>query len=332
MLISLLAACDSNRLDIDVSGLDIDLQTHRFDQEMNSIDFTKLRESNEDLKEKYPEFYPVYLEEILRIGPSNELNTLQSFQGFVEDEYMGNAYELIQEKFSQETIEGFNDELEDAFKHYNYYFPEKGLPEITYCHSGFNSGIIPLDSTLGIGLDFYIGPESDPVKSLPHEIFPQYKKDKMRSYYVVPDAVRGWTTITFWNKKTGDNLLAEIIFFGKIMYCTDAFMPEVHDSLKMNYTTSELDWARGNEVNVWKEMAKQEVMFQTKVFEIKKWTEDGPFTNTGAIPEESPSRLGIWMGWQIVKDYMEENEEVTITELLDEQNFQKILKYYDPRN
>jgi len=331
LLVLGLSACTTNPLDIDVSQSEIALNSHRFDIDLNELDFSEIEKSNSQIKNKYQEFYPIYFEEILRIGTSEDLQTIQSFQGFVDDEYMSKAYDLIQISFDEDKITVYDSQLEEAFKHYNYYFPNLTIPEIVYFHSGFNSGIVPLDSTLGIGLDFYIGTDNEIVKSLPHEIFPQYKKEKMQEYYLVPDAIRGWTTINFWNKKTGDNLLAEIVFFGKIMYCLDAFLPNVHDSLKMNYTSQELLWAESNEENIWKEMAKQEIMYDTKVFNIKKWTEDGPFTNTGAIPEESPARLGIWMGWQIVRDYMAENKELTISELLDETNHQKVLKYYDPR-
>jgi uncharacterized protein YjaZ len=50
---------------------------------------------------------------------------------------------------------------------------------------------------------------------------------------------------------------------------------------------------------------------------------DGPFTS--GFAEESPARTGSWLGWQIVKDYMDNND-VTLKELLKDTDSQKILE------
>jgi uncharacterized protein YjaZ len=57
---------------------------------------------------------------------------------------------------------------------------------------------------------------------------------------------------------------------------------------------------------------------------------DGPFTSE--ISQDSPGRLGIWVGWQIVDSYMRNNENVSIQELINEGDAQKILEqsFYKP--
>ncbi|HLN96658.1 MAG TPA: hypothetical protein VK183_13575, partial [Flavobacterium sp.] len=34
------------------------------------------------------------------------------------------------------------------------------------------------------------------------------------------------------------------------------------------------------------------------------------------VDNETPGRIGTWVGWQIVRAYMEQNEEVSLTQLL----------------
>jgi hypothetical protein len=51
---------------------------------------------------------------------------------------------------------------------------------------------------------------------------------------------------------------------------------------------------------------------------------DAPFTSP--VSQESPGRLGTFIGWQIVKGYMEKNDKLGLKDLMNEENFQKILE------
>jgi hypothetical protein len=72
-------------------------------------------------------------------------------------------------------------------------------------------------------------------------------------------------------------------------------------------------------------------MYQSKSFEINKWFADGPFTGSEGVPQESPPQLGVWLGWSMVRQYMEKNPAITMTQLLAEKDYQKILSAYTPR-
>ena len=65
--------------------------------------------------------------------------------------------------------------------------------------------------------------------------------------------------------------------------------------------------------------------------DIMKLTSDGPFTSI--FPQESPSRAGVWIGWQIIRKYMVENPNMTIQDLMNEKDAQLILakSKYKPR-
>ena len=57
---------------------------------------------------------------------------------------------------------------------------------------------------------------------------------------------------------------------------------------------------------------------------------EGPFT--AEVTQDSPGRLGLWVGWQIVKSYMHHNQDITIHDLINEGDAQKILEqsFYKP--
>jgi uncharacterized protein YneF (UPF0154 family) len=51
------------------------------------------------------------------------------------------------------------------------------------------------------------------------------------------------------------------------------------------------------------------------------------------MPKESPGKIGRWIGWRLVEQYMNQNPEITLDELMKNQNFQEIVKQsgYKPK-
>jgi uncharacterized protein YjaZ len=44
------------------------------------------------------------------------------------------------------------------------------------------------------------------------------------------------------------------------------------------------------------------------------------------VGEKCPGRIGQWVGWEIVKSYMNSHEEVTLQELMQSNDAEKIFK------
>jgi len=51
----------------------------------------------------------------------------------------------------------------------------------------------------------------------------------------------------------------------------------------------------------------------------------GPAPFTSSFTNDSPGRTGSWLGWQIVRKYMKKNPEITLPELMKDDDYQKIL-------
>jgi len=71
-------------------------------------------------------------------------------------------------------------------------------------------------------------------------------------------------------------------------------------------------------------------LFKTESLVLTSYLNDGPFTSE--VSQDSPGRLGIWLGWRIAESYMEHNENVSLQELMAEPDAQKILElsFYKP--
>jgi len=243
---------------------------------------------------------------------------------FLENEDMQNLYSEIKTKFNDFSI--YEKEFTEALKHYKFYFPDSSLPKIVTFYSNFNANALPLDNQLCIGLDMYLGRDSENIKLIPTETLPQFIKDKMEAKFLVSDGVKYWLFNQYFDE-SGDDFLSNIIAAGKIMYLTDAMLPEEKDAIKMGYSEEELLWCVENQQNIWQIIVNEQLLYSKDQNKIKQYTSNGPFTK--GLPEDSPARVGVWLGWQMVRDYVEENN-ISVVDLLAETNARKILKSYNP--
>lgn len=325
LISTLIISCSEDQLNVDVSHVEVDLQTSRLDQDLFEGDFSQPDELHQQLYQKFGNFYNVYLEEILQTGPGDRVESLLTAEDFVRDVYMHQTYEAIQEVHNP-RIQGYNRELEDAFKHLKYYYPETEIPNIIYYHSGFNFGVYSLDNSIGVGLDWFLGKEHKITQNLP---FPVYRKQKMEPQYLTVNVIKDWSNKLLYQNIEGENLLETLVYYGKIMYLVDALMPEVPDSIKMNWNSNEINWCKENEFRIWKELASdQSTLYDTTPFEVQKWVIDGPFTS--GLPQESPGMAGVWIGWQMLKDHHARNPETALNEIL-AADAATIIRSYNPK-
>ncbi len=323
-------ACGEDRFEVDVSGIDLSLEVERLDQDLFSIGQapTAAYDSlNRTLKGRYGGFYEIYVADILKEGMPNDPMLPPRLKEFVEDPVMQDIQMAIDERYAD-----FSDKekaLTKAFKHYRYHFPDSLVPRVVTYNSGFNYGIYPTDSLLGIGLEWYLGPGHEVTQRLSPQRFPQYVRADMRSDYLVTDAVKGWLQVKFYDEELlNGNMLDRMVFYGKILYLTDALFPYTADSTKIKYSSEEIRWCRNNEHKIWRFFVDQELLFTNDAKEIRKMIEAAPFT-TG-LPRKSPGRIGKWVGWRIVRSYMREYPEKDLRHLLKYKNSKRMLDHYKP--
>lgn len=326
VLMSLLfQACSSDDFDADISNINIDLKVKRLDQDFFVTD-RPASDINQTLQSEFGSFYREYLENIIRIGAPEDPMIAASIELFKEDPGIQQIQHEISKTYPDFTSE--REALEKAFKYYAHYFPQDTIPLIITYNSGFNFGIYPNDSVLGIGLEWYLGSDNPVIQRLPPEMFPQYKRDKMKPEFLPINAVKGWLTVNNQHFLTGDKLLSHIIFHGKIMYALNAMFPDEDLEKLFNYQPEQLVWNRENEYQVWQFLVENQLIFSSDSKEIAKMINDGPFTP--GMPVESPGGVGVWLGYRIVENFMDKNPKLSLAELLEISNDQRILKGYKP--
>ncbi len=320
VFVLLFSSCESNRLDVDVSNIIIpEVKINRLEKDIFTIDTSNINTSSEKLLAKYGHFYSSYITRIVNNGGLHDSSYITRMKQFISDRDMREAYADCQKTYP--TTDFLSEQLTELFKHFNYYFPNKKLPKTITMMSGFNYSVVLLDSTLALGLEMYLGGNNKFYQML---TLPHYKTMFMNKENILPDATRAWMITEFPYNMNKSDFLSEITYIGKIMYLTDALLPNVHDSLKIQYSQLQLDYCSQNEFNVWSYFAAQKLLYSTDQTEIIKFTNEGPFTS--AFSKEAPPRIGYWIGWQIVKQYMKNNPDISIVQLMQEGDAQKILK------
>ena len=109
-------------------------------------------------------------------------------------------------------------------------------------------------------------------------------------------------------------------------------IPCVPDSTLIWYTREEIQGAAANEDLIWARFLQDQVLFSTSAIEKKNYLGDRPITIQ--VGEKCPGRIGQWIGWQVVKEYMAEHADTSLPELMKTSDAQTLFKNsgYRPQN
>lgn len=324
LLVFSLFACNKDRLMIDVSHVEVNLEINRMEQVIFNSNFDNTLKALDTLNEFYPEFMDVYLSDVIRIGGVDTKDFEKNLNLFRSDTVISQVADSVFIAFEEF---GFIEEgLKKGLQHFKYYFPHKSIPLIFTYISGFNQSMIVGDDFIGINLDKYLGANCPFYRYLGIQ---RYKYLRMYPEKIVPDVFYAYALTEFEKLETKENLLSSMIYEGKLMYFTEAMNPTSSDTVLIGYTEKQLDWCEENEAQMWAYLAEEKLLYSTERMVLQKYIGDGPFTST--FSNDSPGKTGIWIGWQIVRSFMNKNPEVSISELMNMNNSQEILaraQYY----
>ncbi len=314
-----LFGCNQNRLKVDISEIEKEVEIVRFDQQLLEIPLQDTLSELKELHQHYPAFFDLFTYKIINAGGIEDEYFPQVMAEFLTDTMILNAKTMVEETFAD--FDETEKKLVKAFKYYQYHFPDKELPVIFTVVSGFNQSVFTAENIIGISLGKYLGRDCKYYYQLSN--VHQYKIKNMHKEKIVSDVAYAWGMTEFNETNETTTLLDNMIYQGKLMYFVDALLPEMEDSLKIGYTKKHLDWCHNNEPQMWNYLIENDMLYSNKRMDILRYINDGPYT-TG-FPLESPARTGVWIGWQIVRKYMNENEEISLAELMENTDYQGIL-------
>ncbi|MEO5910734.1 MAG: gliding motility lipoprotein GldB [Pelobium sp.] len=317
---------------VDVSNIDVELNIERFDQDFFSIKPNELTAQLPLLKNKYGAFYDDYFQKILNVGTTDNTQYYQT----VEQILSGKPFQDLQAETNEvyPNLDAQKSVLIDAFKHIKYYYPNWKTPKLITYISGFQVQTPIGSGYVGIGLDMFLGKDSKFYPALVESV-PRYISRRFTPENITPRVVEVITREELFPELNQDkNLLAKMVYNGKLLYFMKKIQPEIADSTLIGYSSDQMKWATQFESDTYAYFLEQDLLFNTDYFKIQKYLAEAPFTPGLGNQNDSAPKLGLFIGWQIVKSYMKENPDVTLKELMLEKDAQKVLRMakYRPAN
>jgi len=284
----------------------------------------KLISLRNDLSKSVSELFDYQIGYCMRIGKVSDTAFVNSITQYRSDKNIQQLEKEIANNFKSTVA--IKQQLITAFRRLKTHLPQAILPDyIVFQNSLFNSSAFCTEKEIGIGLDQYLGFESPTVRSLPSEPFHDWIKKGFDRNYLERDAILSWIITHIIPEKNG-NLAEEIIYYGKALYLTEACFPEMPKNIIVRYSKDDFEWANNNEYNFWKYLIDEKMLFKTNERNAQNILSEGPFT--AGLPEKAPDRLGQFIGWKIVKNYMEQTK--TTFENLLTIPYNELLQSYNP--
>lgn len=314
-LLAGIVACSSPQKKVpDVSGISVPFEVQRFDRDLFTMDTTQMVASLDSLQEKYGSFLNDYLFNILGLTPEPD-SVPAKVKLFMHD--YRPIYDSVQQHFPD--TKAVEKEVLRGMKLMRHYFPAYKLPEKMICFVGPMDGVsnVITASGLTVGLQQGLGKDFSLYHSeYVQQIYPEYISRRFEPAYIPVNCMRNLIEDCFWTRNAGNPpLIEQMVELGKRLYVLDLLLPESADSVKTGYTQAQLDGCYENEALIWNYFVRNDLLYITDPLQTRDYVEDGP--KTAALGEDSPGKIGQFVGWQIVKKWMENHANVTPKQLME---------------
>ncbi len=286
-LVIVFSCKQESKIESEIAQIDVDFIVERFDKAFGEAKPGDLPQ----LKSAYPFMFSDRYDDAFWITRMND-----TLQQELTNESSKVFDELVDEK----------DEITQLFQHLKYYFPEFKVPRVITATSSvdYRNKVIVTDTIVLISIDTYLGKDHEFYQGIQHYLRQNFEREQM----VVDMANAYAEKYSFQvNRKT---LLDEMVYFGKLLYFKDVMVPFKNDAQKIGYTNDQLDWAKSNEFFIWNHFMDKELLYSTDSKLPSRFINPAPFSKfyLEMIDKESPGRIGQFIGWQIVKSYMANND------------------------
>lgn len=301
---------ETSKVEQEVEKINVDVNISRFDRQLAQA----TADSIPVLKKRFSYLYPKQVPDSVWIAKLSD--TLQIAIIKEIDTTFGD--------FGKQRTE-----LEDFYRHVKYYFPKESVQEVVTVISDvdYSNPVIMTNELLLLGLVNYLGKEHRFYTG-----FSNYIAEGLDKKYLLSDVAAAFASKYVRYPNNDRTFLAQMIYYGKILYLKDKLIPFKTDAQKIKYSQEDLDWALANEEQIWRQFIEKQYLYSTDKELSRRFLDPAPFSKFQLeLDNESPGRLGRYIGWHIVRAFAEKNN-VSLEQLLimpAEQIFKK--SNYKPR-
>lgn len=293
------------------------MKIFRFDKEFYQYLSAPSVEKQKDLSFRYKDFLPAFGRITINNSDSNKDEFFDRLQRYFSNQMLSQIYKDALAVF--DDVSAYEQELSVAIVLIKQKLPKREIPAFYMHISGFKENVVVLDGIISLSADKYLGMDYSGYKPF----FENYQLLQMQPKMVNRDFLRAWLLseqmLLSEKKRT---LLSEMITEGKILYTLSELLPNWNNEDLIGYTAEQLKWSEDNEKAIWKFIVQQKHLYSSDFMTIQKYMNEAPYTTS--LSMDSPGRIGAWVGWRIIQNYMSKNNVSLVDMVLT--NSQQILK------
>jgi len=295
----------------------------RFDSIFYAIDNPKnASQALQNIRKQDPIFFDLYANKVFDMGISDSLPVELLFYHInsMQNRELKNQVDSLFKNFEEER-----EALNYLSKYFKYYFPKSTFPKITTFYGGFAGFMAWLynDSSMMVDLDMYLNADFIAY----NQFFPQYKSNFFKRDMLVVNVAKELVRNEFLKFEVSKpkNMLEYIIIEGAKIYQVHQLLPcrPVYDL--MEYDQDQWEWNEREEQKIWQYIVKEKLLYESDFKEYRPLVSEGPATVRSGVATGAPPRIGVWAGYQIVTDFMQNNKSISVSEMLKQYKAEDIL-------
>lgn len=287
----------------------------RYEIELMKIDTNRV---GEELHRLYKEF-PLFSEGADLDDPATQKQILD----LVTDPRSKDLLDAILEKYPD--LHSLEKTLGQGFTLYDQMFDKRVKQPTIYTYMSYldyYNRVIFLDSVLLIAIDMYLGADYPHYDAIAADL-PMYIRRRLDAQFIAVDAMKAVAHYELEKSPQPlKTLLDHLILQGKVAYFLEKTLPDTDAATRFGYTDEQMKWCKKSEAMMWSYLMAAQLLYEGDNFKYRAFVMEGPTVQE--FPG-SPGRVGHFLGYRIVKAYME-NTGQTMPELFANQDAQDILK------
>jgi len=284
-----------------------------YEKDLFSVNVNNLQKEIERLSKKYPPF-------LIEPGVWNEPLKLDGLKAYLQDTIILKLYHTAEKVIKKEILEK---ELETAFGYYKIFFSNGSIPTIITLIPGLDISVPSVyiyDDILFVNIDMYLGANFAYYEAVG---LPLYIIERCEPIYLPIDVFKKAMVYKHLENAQRTTLLEAMITEGKRLFFTEMMFPALHERLIIGYSEEKYNWANQYIGKAWNYLIEKNELFGKGEQLMRCYIEESPFTKP--FGQNSPGRMGAFLGWKLIQSYMTTHPEVTLPELMQESDYQKIL-------
>ena len=302
----------------DSKDSDIDIKVCRFDKLLNEYVSLNSFSALQKMNTEFPQETKILVEDVLTIGEVDDDNINGWLKAFYTDSTISVLMQSALEKF--ENMKDIEAQLTKGFRRLKKEIPSLKVPRVYAQISALNQSVVVGDSILGFSIDKYMGADYPLYKKYYYD----YQCRTMETSRIVPDCFMYYLISEYplpwdWNRSLVDHMM----HIGKMHWIIAKILDYNSLEDEIGYTKAEAAWCEKNRKEVWTHILQNHHLDAKDPMILRMYLRPAPCT--ACFGDDSPFELGVWIGAQMIDAYMKKNKNVTIAELLEDNDYRKML-------